>query len=63
MNANRTAIASNFFRQNIVQAGCALSTAAHHSSSYFIDLEDRFGSHNYHPIPVVLSRGEGEAAA
>ena len=22
-------------------------------------LEDRYGAHNYHPIPVVLSRGEG----
>jgi ornithine--oxo-acid transaminase len=30
-----------------------------HSTSYFIDLEDRFGAHNYHPIPVVLSRGKG----
>lgn len=26
---------------------------------YFIDLEDRYGAHNYHPLPVVLSRGEG----
>ena len=25
----------------------------------FIDLEDRYGAHNYHPLPVVLSRGEG----
>lgn len=24
-----------------------------------IALEDKFGAHNYHPIPVVLSRGEG----
>lgn len=24
-----------------------------------IDLEDRYGAHNYHPLPVVLSRGEG----
>ncbi len=24
-----------------------------------IQLEDRFGAHNYHPLPVVLSRGEG----
>ena len=21
--------------------------------------EDKFGAHNYHPIPVVLSKGEG----
>jgi len=25
----------------------------------FIDREDRFGAHNYHPLPVVLDRGEG----
>ncbi|MBU0487397.1 MAG: ornithine--oxo-acid transaminase [Bacteroidetes bacterium] len=24
-----------------------------------IDLEDKFGAHNYHPLPVVISRGEG----
>lgn len=25
----------------------------------FINLEDRYGAHNYHPLPVVLERGEG----
>ena len=25
----------------------------------FIDLENEYGAHNYHPLPVVLSRGEG----
>jgi len=24
-----------------------------------IDLENRYGAHNYHPLPVVLERGEG----
>ncbi len=28
-------------------------------SQYFIDLEDKHGAHNYHPLPVVLDRGEG----
>ena len=28
-------------------------------SSYFIDLEDKHGAHNYHPLAVVLERGEG----
>jgi ornithine--oxo-acid transaminase len=28
-------------------------------SEYLIELEDNFGAHNYHPIPVVLERGEG----
>ncbi|MFY7664850.1 ornithine--oxo-acid transaminase [Flavobacterium sp.] len=29
------------------------------STQHFIDIEDRHGAHNYHPLPVVLSRGEG----
>lgn len=29
------------------------------SSQQAIHLEDRYGAHNYHPLPVVLSRGEG----
>ena len=28
-------------------------------SQELMDLEDRYGAHNYHPLPVVLSRGEG----
>ena len=28
-------------------------------ASYFIDLENKFGAHNYHPLPVVLSKGQG----
>ncbi len=29
------------------------------SSQQAIQLEDNYGAHNYHPLPVVLSRGEG----
>ena len=29
------------------------------NTQQFIDTEERFGAHNYHPLPVVLSRGEG----
>lgn len=28
-------------------------------SQQAIDLENKFGAHNYHPLPVVLERGEG----
>lgn len=28
-------------------------------SQQMIDLEDKYGAHNYHPLPVVLERGEG----
>lgn len=29
------------------------------NAQYYIDLEDQHGAHNYHPIPVVLEKGEG----
>ncbi len=29
------------------------------TSQQAIDLEDKYGAHNYHPLPVVLSKGEG----
>jgi len=29
------------------------------TSAQAIALEDKYGAHNYHPLPVVLSRGEG----
>ncbi|MCX6284666.1 MAG: ornithine--oxo-acid transaminase [Bacteroidetes bacterium] len=29
------------------------------SSQMAMDLEDKYGAHNYHPLPVVLARGEG----
>ncbi len=29
------------------------------SLNYYLDLEEQYGAHNYHPLPVVLTRGEG----
>lgn len=29
------------------------------ATQYYIDLEDRFNAHNYHPLPVVLNKGQG----
>jgi ornithine--oxo-acid transaminase len=29
------------------------------SSQDLMELEDKYGAHNYHPLPVVLARGEG----
>lgn len=28
-------------------------------SEYLMQLEERYGAHNYHPLPVVLEKGEG----
>ncbi len=33
--------------------------AQNKNEAYFIELEDQFGAHNYHPIPVVIEKGEG----
>lgn len=29
------------------------------TSTHYLELEEKYGSHNYHPLPVVLSKGEG----
>jgi ornithine--oxo-acid transaminase len=29
------------------------------NTQYFLDLEDKYGAHNYHPLPVVLKKGLG----
>ncbi len=29
------------------------------NSEYYIQIENQYGAHNYHPLPVVLDKGEG----
>ncbi|MBI1781541.1 MAG: ornithine--oxo-acid transaminase, partial [Sphingobacteriales bacterium] len=29
------------------------------NTQYYLDLEEKYGAHNYHPLPVVLNKGEG----
>ena len=36
-----------------------LSNTAGSETTKFLDLEEKYGAHNYHPLPVVLNRGEG----
>jgi ornithine--oxo-acid transaminase len=37
-----------------------LSTLAlSEKTKYYIQLEEQYGAHNYHPLPVVLQKGEG----
>lgn len=38
---------------------CCMNTNATLSSADLMALEDAHGAHNYHPLPVVLDRGEG----
>jgi ornithine--oxo-acid transaminase len=34
-------------------------SATESKTSFFIEREEQFGAHNYHPLPVVLNRGDG----
>ena len=38
-----------------------MQVTTHHSANtqQYIELEEKYGAHNYHPLPVVLERGEG----
>lgn len=36
-----------------------ISTMERYSSEELMQLEDQHGAHNYHPLPVVLNKGEG----
>lgn len=36
-----------------------LAKAAKNSTEYFLNLDEKYGAHNYHPLPVVLTKGEG----
>ena len=36
-----------------------MATHSAKSPAHFIELENQYGAHNYHPLPVVLQRGEG----
>lgn len=36
-----------------------MSTSSITRTQSLIELEDRYGAHNYHPLPVVLERGSG----
>ena len=36
-----------------------MAVLEHLTSQQAIDLENKYGAHNYHPLPVVLSKGDG----
>jgi ornithine--oxo-acid transaminase len=35
------------------------STDILNTTQYYLDLEEKYSAHNYHPLPVVLNKGEG----
>src|SRR6478735_8961495 len=38
-----------------MQSSADLFTKTH----YYLELEEKYSAHNYHPLPVVLNKGEG----
>lgn len=44
-------------RQMIKSREMSIETKS--KAQHYIDLEDKHGAHNYHPLPVVLEKGEG----
>jgi ornithine--oxo-acid transaminase len=36
-----------------------MTTQDLNNTSYYIALEEKYGAHNYHPLPVVIERGQG----
>ncbi|MGZ5135245.1 MAG: aminotransferase class III-fold pyridoxal phosphate-dependent enzyme, partial [Flavitalea sp.] len=34
-------------------------TTSSDRTQYYLDLEEKYGAHNYHPLPVVLTKGDG----
>ena len=58
---------SSDFGQKILHRGKASqiqprasANARRISPQFVFDREDKYGAHNYHPIPVALSRGKGK---
>jgi ornithine--oxo-acid transaminase len=36
-----------------------MTTSLTDTMRHYLDLEEKYGAHNYHPLPVVLTRGKG----
>ncbi len=44
---------------NLIKPPSIMSVSEINNATHFIALEDKYGAHNYHPLPVVLKKGEG----
>lgn len=45
----------NIYNTNYMHATIELSA----NTQYYLELEEKYGAHNYHPLPVVLNKGQG----
>ena len=44
---------------NLIELMIQTASELSSKSEGFIELENKYGAHNYHPLPVVLAKGEG----
>lgn len=44
----------------LATAAAPTSASKQISSQYIFEREDKYGAHNYHPLPVALSKGKGK---
>ena len=44
---------------HLTNEGTALDHEKLSASEKLMQLEEQYGAHNYHPLPVVLHKGEG----
>lgn len=35
------------------------ATASSNATQHYLEIEEKYGAHNYHPLPVVLQKGQG----
>jgi len=56
-NTMRTAVAAARSARVAGARALGTSTSTRASSQHYMDLEDKYGAHNYHPLPVVLAKG------
>jgi ornithine--oxo-acid transaminase len=47
----------HLFNYQFIQMHSTIAISANTQS--YIEREEQFGAHNYHPLPVVLKKGEG----
>lgn len=47
------------FTSSLLKLSLMHTAQVAHDTSYYLALEEKYGAHNYHPLPVVLHRGEG----
>ena len=52
--SSRVAVEKNISKQN-----SSPNITSKLTSQQIFDREERYGAHNYHPLPVALSRGKG----